>query len=86
MANAFHYVQYKNAFIKKAVTFLKDDGRFLIVEYNTDEPVPVWVPYPLSFTSLQNLFRDVGFNTVQLLSERPSVYGHASMYSAIIAR
>jgi ubiquinone/menaquinone biosynthesis C-methylase UbiE len=86
MANALHYVQYKDAFIKKVITFLKDDGRFLIVEYNTNEPVPVWVPYPVSFTALQSLFRDVGFNTVRLLSERPSVYGHAPMYSAIIAR
>jgi ubiquinone/menaquinone biosynthesis C-methylase UbiE len=86
MANAFHYVQHKDTFIKKAATFLKDDGCFLIVEYNTNQPVPVWVPFPVSFTALQNLFQDAGFNTVRLLGERPSVYGHASMYSAIITK
>ena len=86
IANALHYVKHKAAFLKKIVTFLKDDGRFLIVEYNTNQPVPGWVPFPVSFTALQSLFRDAGFNTVRLLSERPSVYGHAPMYSAIIAR
>jgi ubiquinone/menaquinone biosynthesis C-methylase UbiE len=86
MANAFHYVQHKDAFIKKIAVHIKQDGRFLIVEYNTNQPIPVWVPFPVSFTALQNLFWDAGFNTVRLLSERPSVYGHASMYSAIITR
>lgn len=86
MANALHYVQDKDAFIKKTSTFLKNDGRFLIVEYNTDQPVPVWVPFPVSFTALQSLFQDAGFNTVRLLSEHPSVYGHAHLYSAIVTR
>ena len=86
MANAFHYVQHKDAFIKKIAVHIKQGGRFLIVEYNTDQPVPIWVPFPVSFTALQSLFRDTGFNIVRLLSERPSVYGHAAMYSAIITR
>ncbi|HRP57639.1 class I SAM-dependent methyltransferase [Agriterribacter sp.] len=86
MANALHYVQQKVDFIKKTAGFLKDKGQFLIVEYNTDQPVPVWVPFPVSFASLQNLFHDADFNTIRLLSEHPSVYGHAPMYSAIVKR
>lgn len=86
MANALHYVQHKADFIKKTAAILKQDGCFLIVEYNTDQPVPVWVPFPASFTTLQSLFQDAGFSTVQQLSERPSVYGHAPLYSAIIKR
>ncbi len=86
MANALHYVQHKDAFIKKAASALGDQGRFLIVEYNTDLPVPVWVPFPLSFASLQSLFRGAGFNAVRLLNERPSVYGHAPLYSAVITK
>lgn len=86
MANALHYVQHKVDFIKKTTAFLKDNGRFLIVEYNTDQPVPVWVPFPVSFASLQNLFGDAGFNTIRLLNERPSVYGHAPLYSAVITK
>ena len=86
MANAFHYVQHKNAFIKEIAVHIKGNGRFLIVEYNTDQPVPVWVPFPVSFPSLQSLFQDAGFNTVRLLNERSSVYGHAPIYSAIVKR
>ena len=86
MANALHYVQHKDAFIKKTALALKAKGRFLIVEYDTDLPVPVWVPFPLSFASLQSLFRGVGFNAVRLLNERPSVYGHAPLYSAVITK
>ena len=84
MANALHYVQSKNAFLKKVAAHLKEDGSFLIVEYNTDEPVPVWVPFPVSFTTLRDLFLNAGFSTIRQLDERPSVYGHASMYSAFV--
>lgn len=86
MANALHYVQRKDAFIKKIAVHLKRHGQFLIVEYNTDQPVPVWVPFPVSFAMLQSLFQNAGFSAVQQLSERPSLYGHAPMYSAIIKR
>lgn len=86
MANALHYVQHKVDFIKKTTGFLKDKGLFLIVEYNTDQSVPVWVPFPISFVSLQSLFRGAGFNDVRLLNERPSVYGHAPLYSAVITK
>lgn len=86
MANALHYVQNKNTFIKKVAARLKEEGCFLIVEYNTDQPVSVWVPFPVSFTTLRNLFQNAGFNTVQQLSERPSLYGHAPMYSAVIMK
>lgn len=86
MANALHYVQHKNIFIQKIVTGLKQDGSFLIVEYDTDQPVPVWVPFPVSFGALQRLFRDAGFGTVMQLSKRPSVYRHAPLYAAMIKR
>lgn len=86
MANALHYVQHKSIFIKKVAAGLRQDGCFLIVEYDTDQPVPVWVPFPVSFTALQDLFRNAGFSTVQRLGEHPSVYRHAPMYAAIIKK
>ena len=86
MANALHYVRHKSIFIKKIAAGLKQDGCFLIVEYDTDQPVPVWVPFPVSFAALQGLFQDAGFSTVRQLSKRPSVYGHAPMYAVAIKK
>ena len=86
MANALHYVRHKSIFIKKAAAGLKQDGFFLIVEYDTDQPVPLSVPFPVSFTALRVLFQDAGFSTVRQLSKRPSAYGHAPMYAAVIKK
>ena len=69
MANSLHYVQDKLALIQKLSDCLQPNGRFLIVEYDTDTPVTHWVPYPVSFHSLQSLFADAGFTNVHRLGE-----------------
>lgn len=85
MANSLHYVLDKPALISKLSGVLKPNGRFLIVEYDTDTPVQHWVPYPVSFQSLVKLFEDAGYKTVRKLGERPSVFGRAEMYAALIS-
>lgn len=85
MANSLHYVQHKQTLLKKLSTCLLPDGRFLIVEYDTDKPVPQWVPYPVSFRSLQPLFAKAGYHSVEKLGERASVYGRAGMYAALVS-
>ena len=85
MANSLHYVADQPALLDRLARSLKPGGRLLIVEYDTDKPVPQWVPYPLSFQSLRRLFEKAGYRTVQKLGERPSVYGRARMYAAIIS-
>lgn len=84
MANALHYVGDKASFLEKAKASLKETGRFLIVEYDTNVPNP-WVPFPVKFSELGNLFKKTGFKTVQKLGERLSIYGRAKLYAAIIA-
>jgi SAM-dependent methyltransferase len=84
MANSMHYVSDKKLLIKQLCKHLKPEGNFLIVEYDTDKPVPQWVPYPVSFRSLQTLFSNAGFSSVEKLGERPSAYGRANMYAAFI--
>lgn len=84
MANALHYVSDKTAFIRKAKKSLLPGAAFLIVEYDTDTAVPVWVPYPASYHSLKQLFESEGYTHIKKLRERPSVYGRANLYAALI--
>ena len=85
MANSLHYVKDKKSFLTSLTTHLKNDGCFLIVEYDTDIPVSTWVPYPVSFSLLKGLFVNAGYNTIHKINERASVYGKL-MYSAIIKK
>ncbi len=86
MANSLHYVQDKTALISQLSEYLQPDGQFLIVEYDTDTPVPQWVPYPIPFRSLQRLFAAAEYSSIEHLGEHPSVYGRANMYAALISR
>ena len=83
MANSLHYVKNKKDFFEKIKTCLNANGCFLIVEYDM-ETANNWVPYPISFLSLKKLFHDVGFSFVEKISERPSVFNRANLYSAIV--
>lgn len=85
MANALHYVKNQRAFIEKMKAYLSADASWIVVEYDSDVSNP-WVPYPLSFESLQNLFRSAGYEAAKKLGERPSVYRRARLYACEIKR
>ena len=84
MANALHYVKDKPVLIKSLQDHLQPAAPFLIVEYDTDRPVTTWVPYPLSFLSLQKLFRTAGYGHIEKIGSRPSLFGRGDIYAAII--
>ena len=86
MANSLHYVSDKRALLNKLMLLLKPAAGFLIIEYDTDTPIQNWVPYPLSFQSLQKLFRQIGYETIIPIGKRASVYGRAKLYSALIKK
>ncbi len=85
MANSLHYVQDKAACITKLSQYLNQRGYFLLVEYDTNIPNP-WVPYPIRYASLPDLFGPLGYPLVGKLQEKPSLFGRANLYSALIRK
>ena len=82
MANSFHYVRDKQKLIKKLEAYLSADPTFLIVEYDTTRFSP-WVPYPINYLNLHQLFTSLGYTSIIKLAEAPSGFG-GRMYSALI--
>ncbi|MFT4031336.1 MAG: class I SAM-dependent methyltransferase [Siphonobacter sp.] len=84
LANSLHYIPDKARLIKTLSESLQPGGRFLIVEYDTSL-ANQWVPYPLRFSALGDLFEPFGFQQITKLGEYASLYGD-TMYSAVISR
>lgn len=83
MANALHFVENKIAFIKKVRKKVGITGRVIIVEYDL-HAANAWVPYPIHFEALEKLAKDAGFTTVTRMSQVPSLYNRANIYSAVL--
>lgn len=83
MANSLHFVEDKKKLIKKLSHHLAENGKFVIIEYDTDR-ANTWVPYPISFAKLQALFSDSGFMSVEKMAETKSLYGSGMIYSCLI--
>lgn len=71
MANSLHFLASKDAFLRKMRGWLKENGRFLLVEYNIDQGNR-WVPYPISYPTWRQLAKQVGFKETELIASRPS--------------
>lgn len=71
MANSLHFIRHKIPLLKKIRGYMKGNGRFILIEYDTDRGNH-WVPHPLSYQSWQAVAHLVGFTHTELLATRPS--------------
>lgn len=77
MANSLHYVKDQRHFLSRL------QGTLLLVEYDTDRPVPRWVPYPLSYNNAVTLLAATGHPNIQKLGTHPSAFGRSELYAAL---
>ena len=82
MANSLHYFKDKEKILRIVRTYIKQNGKLLLVEYNVDKGNP-WVPYPLSFDSWRILAPRAGFDEPRLLGKHPSSF-LKEFYSAVV--
>jgi ubiquinone/menaquinone biosynthesis C-methylase UbiE len=80
-ANSLHYFKDRVSILKHIRSFLKPNGKLIVIEYNVDSGNP-WVPYPFSFGTFGKLAEQAGFSTPQLLTTHPSRFLR-EFYSAL---
>lgn len=80
LANALHYVQDQAGLLHRLRGHLRPGGLLLIVEYERQRPNP-WVPYPVDLAHLRQLVHP---HRVERIAERPSVFGDAVLYAAVV--
>jgi ubiquinone/menaquinone biosynthesis C-methylase UbiE len=85
MANSLHYVDNKLVIIQKLSKCMKEEGMFIIVEYDTDMPNGS-VPYPAKFETIKQFFGGADYYQARKLNEIPSKLNDAPIYSAIFSR
>ena len=83
MANSLHFIRPadKDAVLQRIKGYLKPRGRLILVEYNVDHG-NTWVPYPLSYTSWEQLASRNGFVDTRLLDTVPSRF-LSQIYAAL---
>jgi len=80
LANSIHFVLEKGTLLANLRNQLKDGGRLLLVEYES-QVGNAWVPYPIPFEDLVSLSLSLGFRFARKLGEYDSIYGAGTMYS-----
>ena len=80
MANSLHYVEDHVGYLKRTQSFLRPEGKLVVVEYSIDMGNQ-WVPYPLSYSTFEKEARQADFVQTLLLEKVPSGIWD-EMYSA----
>jgi tRNA A58 N-methylase Trm61 len=83
LANALHFVRDQRHVLENLSSYLKPDGKLVIIEYELQQANP-WVPFPLSFARLKTLATNAGLPEPVRVMTRPSSY-HREMYVAVLS-
>lgn len=81
MANSLHFFKDKIKVLKHIKTFLKPNGKLIMIEYNVDKG-NLWVPYPFSFSTFEIMCKESGFDAPKLLTTHSSSFLNG-FYSAL---
>ena len=86
MANALHYAPDPVHTLSLAMEYLRPEGAFILVEYETEEPRAPWIPFPLPLRRFEEVAAQAGLPAPRELHRVPAAYGHQHIYSALIRK
>jgi ubiquinone/menaquinone biosynthesis C-methylase UbiE len=81
MANSLHFVEDKESVLRNVLAVVPPGGRFLLVEYGSDQGNP-WVPWPISYPTWAALAERVGLQGTRRIGQVPSRF-LGSIYAAV---
>lgn len=82
MANALHYVADPEPVLRQILTHLKPGGTLVMIEYEVNQAVGPYIPYPLPLARLVELARVLGLTKPAVMQRVPSRFGHEHIYAA----
>lgn len=81
MANSLHYVEDQEPFLRRIMSYLHDEGTFILVEYDRDTRNH-WIPFPVNFVDFQRLALKVELSLPEEIGRMPSRFGKQDIYAA----
>ncbi len=82
MANSLHYAPQPEKVLSLLLSHLKPNGTFLLIEYDT-QTGNTWVPYPIDFSTWQQMAPLLGLSLPHKMNSRTSIYGNGQIYAAL---
>ncbi len=86
MANALHYAPDPVHTLRLALEYLRPQAAFILVEYETEEARPPWIPFPMPFHRFEEVVHQAGLPAPRELHRIPAGYGHQHIYSALVRK